>query len=420
MKITILTYGSRGDVQPFLPLSVRLMSRGHSVKIAAPARFKSLVEQYGITFVPLSGDPAGPIQRITDGRLNIFTMLREGVVHALEIGKDVFRESAEACEAADLIIHADSHTIDGHTRAHELGIPDIHIQTFPMYAATGDYPNVVLPDLKIRALNYITHVVGQRIIWWLTLYGFEQIHRRTRFPRRKLYFLLDKHPLRLSTPILCAWSPSLLPPSKEWAENVHVTGNFFFDLDSNYQPPLELQDFPIAGSPPVCISFGSMVNREAEKIDKVVREALSQTNQRGIILSGWGMANRPSSKDLLYIESAPHDWLLPRCSMLVHHGGAGTVAAGLRAGIPQVVVPFMTDQPFWARRAHMIGVSPKPILVQNLTVQKLAEEIAQADAPAIRERAKTLGEIVRSEDGVGRAVELIESHARRWNEMVQL
>lgn len=419
MNITILTYGSRGDVQPFLPLSVKLISRGHAIKLAAPARFKNLVEGYGVTFIPLPGDPAGPIQKINDAGLNIFKMVREGFVHALEVGADVFQQSAEACKDADLIIHAFSHTVDGHTRARELNIPDIHVQTFPMYAPTGDYPNVVLPDLRIRALNYFTHTAGQRIVWRLSLFGFGQISRRAGLPKRKLYFPFDelKTSLRPPTPILCAWSPAFLPPSREWTANVHVTGYFFFDKTEAYNPPTELQNFLDAGAPPICISFGSMVNRDAEKIDGIIREALAKTSNRGIVLSGWGSAHKTSSGDLLYLESAPHDWLLPRCTMLIHHGGAGTVAAGLRAGIPQVIVPFMTDQPFWARRVHAAGAAPKPILVKNLSVERLIRAITEANGDVIRRRAQALGHAIKNENGVMRAVELIESHARKWKEM---
>jgi len=424
MKIAILTYGSRGDVQPFLPLSVKLISRGHDVKLAAPSRFKNLVEGHGIKFVPLSGDPSAAILRINDARNNIFKMLREGFAHALEVGADVFQQSAEACRDADLIIHAFSHAVDGHTRAREMNIPDVHVQTFPMYAPTGDYPSVVLPDLKIRALNYFTHVAGIKIMWWLSLFGFRQISRRAGLPKRKLYFPFDDDPpldklrisLRPPTLMLCAWSPSLLPPSREWSANVHVTGYFFFDKTESYQPSTELKNFLDSGDPPICVSFGSMVNRDAEKIDGIVRESLAKTGQRGIILSGWGGASKFSSNDLLYLESAPHDWLLPRCKILIHHGGAGTVAAGLRAGIPQVVVPFMTDQPFWARRVHAIGAGPKPILVKNLTVERLTKVIVEAATQVTGERAQVARRKIRSEDGVSRTVELIESHVRDWNE----
>lgn len=195
-----------------------------------------------------------------------------------------------------------------------------------------------------------------------------------------------------------------------------MTGYFFFGENESYQPPDELRDFLSVGEPPICVSFGSMVNRDAKRIDKVIRESLIQTNHRGIILSGWGKVNQPSSNNLLYLESAPHDWLLPRCKMVVHHGGAGTTSAGLHSGIPNIVVPFTADQPFWGRRVHAIGAGPKPILVKHLTVERLTRAIAEASSPAAGERAQAARRKIRSEDGVNLAVKLIESHVRNWNE----
>ena len=417
MNITILTYGSRGDVQPFLPLSLGLMARGHSVKLAAPNRFKNLIEGYGISFVPLAGDPEDLSRRLNNVGFNPFKQMREMMDHAVAIGADVARQTDEACRDADLIIHTFAHAVGAHTIAREKNIPDVHIQTFPMFTPTGDYPNAAMPDLKLRALNYFSHYASSRISKWTATFGYEQVRRRAGLPKRKLYFPFDDDPLRPPTLILCAWSPSVLPPSAEWKVNVHVTGYFYFDfVDSSYQPPHELQSFLESVEKPICVSFGSMVNRDARRIDEIVRDSLKQTNHRGIILSGWGGVNQSSSKDLLYLESAPHDWLLPRCKMVVHHGGAGTTSAGLRAGIPNIVVPFTGDQPFWGRRVHAIGAGPKPILIKNLTVERLTRAIAEASSPAAGERAQAARRKMRGEDGASRAVELIESHVRDWNE----
>lgn len=420
MNIVILTYGSRGDVQPFLPLSLGLMARGHSVKLAAPSRFKNLVENYGITFVPLAGDPEDLSRRMNNVGFNPFKQMREMMDHAVEIGADVARQTDEACRDADLIIHTFAHAVGAHTLAREKNIPDVHIQTFPMFTPTGDYPNVAMPDLKIRALNYFSHYAASRISKWGAKFGYEQVRRRAGLPKRKLFFPFDDDPIRLPTLILCAWSPSVLPPSREWKENVHVTGYFFFSETESYQPSVELRDFLSVNEPPICVSFGSMVNRDAKRIDEVVRESLKRTHQRGIILSGWGGMDQSSSKDLLYLESAPHDWLLPRCKLVIHHGGAGTTSAGLCAGIPNIVVPFTADQPFWGRRIHAIGSGPKPILVKNLTVERLTQAIVEAETQITGEGAQFARRKIRSEDGVSRAVELIESHVQTWNERVIL
>ncbi len=416
MNITILTFGSRGDVQPFLPLSLGLMSRGHKVILAAPARFKSLVEEHGINFFPLAGDPEELSRRLNEAGYNFFKLIKELISHAVDIGAEMMRQTEVACRDADLIIHTFAHAVGAHTLAREKNIPDIHIQTFPMFTPTGDYPNISLPNLGNRFLNRLTHTTSLKITELTSSLGFEQVRRRAGLPKRKLYSPFKDSPPYLQTPILCAWSPSLIPPSSDWSPRVHVTGYYFFPYNGSYEPPNELKMFLESGKPPVCISFGSMVNKNVEKIDEISRESLKQTDNRGIILSGWGSMKRESTNDLLYIESAPHDWLLPKCKMIVHHGGAGTTSSALRAGIPQVVVPFIADQPFWGSRVHAVGAAPKPIRINHLSVEKMVSAIAEAESKVILEHAQVIGQEIRSEDGVMNAVKLIETYTMKFRE----
>jgi sterol 3beta-glucosyltransferase len=172
-----------------------------------------------------------------------------------------------------------------------------------------------------------------------------------------------------------------------------------------------LTDFLAAGAPPVCVTFGSMIHQDAEKIDRIVREAMYQAGQRAVILSGWGRVHQVSSQNVLYLEAASHDWLLPQCKLVVYHGGAGTTFAGLRAGIPNVIVPFMADQPFWGRRVHMVGAGPQPLLVKRLSVEKLVLAMAEAESPVVRKQAQALGSKLRDEAGVAHAVQLLEGVA---------
>lgn len=259
-------------------------------------------------------------------------------------------------------------------------------------------------------LNRLTHIASSNITWLTSKMGFEQVRRRAGLPKRKLFWPFDNNSPRLRTPILCAWSPSILPASSDWPSRTHVAGYFFFPFDQSYSPPGELDAFLKSDKPPVCVSFGSMVNKDAQRINDIVCEALEKTNNRGIILSGWGGVKNRSSDDLLYLESAPHDWLLPRCKMIIHHGGAGTTSAGIRAGIPNIVIPFMADQPFWGNRVHAVGAGPKPILVKNISVNGLMQTIIEAESNVIRDRAQIVGQNIRSENGVEHAVLLIESY----------
>jgi sterol 3beta-glucosyltransferase len=415
MKITILTYGSRGDVQPFLPLSLRLMEEGHSIKLAAPLRFENLIEEQGIDFVPLSGDPEDLSRRLNNAGHNFVKLLRELMGHAVEIGADVWRETEAACRDADLILHTFTHAAGAHTLAREKGIPDIHIQMFPMFTPTGDYPNITWPDWGIPFLNRFTHAAAAKSTWWTSQLGFERVRRRAGLSKRKLYWPFNDHPRHPRTPVLCAWSPSVLPPASDWSPSVHVTGYYFLSKNHSYQPLAELLSFLADREPPVCITFGSMVNRHQERIDRIVRQSLKNTGNRGIILSGWGGVRAPSSTDLLYLDSVPHEWLLPRCKMVIHHGGAGTTAAGLRAGIPNIVIPFMGDQSFWGRRVQAIGAGPGPISVEKLSVENLTRVILQAESESIREQARVIGEKIRSEDGVGVALKWIEKYSNAFH-----
>jgi UDP:flavonoid glycosyltransferase YjiC (YdhE family) len=196
---------------------------------------------------------------------------------------------------------------------------------------------------------------------------------------------------------------------------VHVTGYYFLLKNQSYQPPAELLSFLENGDPPVCITFGSMVNRHQERIDHIVRQSLKETRNRGIILSGWGGIRGASSIDLLYLDSVPHEWLLPHCKMVIHHGGAGTTGAGLRAGIPNIVIPFMGDQAFWGRRVQSLGAGPGPISIEKLSVANLRRVILQAERESIREHARVIGEKIQSEDGVGVTLKWIEKYSNAFH-----
>jgi sterol 3beta-glucosyltransferase len=201
----------------------------------------------------------------------------------------------------------------------------------------------------------------------------------------------------------------------DWPPRVHVTGWFFLNSKHYYSPPPDLQTYLGAGEPPICISFGSMVNRNVEEIDRIVGDSLRQTGSRGIILSGWSRVGRRSSDKILYMDSVSHDWLLPQCRLIIHHGGAGTTSAGLRAGIPSIVVPFTADQPFWGRRVHAMGAGPKPFSLKKLSVEKLTQAILQAKTDAYRERAEVIGRTIRSEGGTEAAVGLIEKYSNEFH-----
>jgi sterol 3beta-glucosyltransferase len=210
--------------------------------------------------------------------------------------------------------------------------------------------------------------------------------------------------------MLGAYSSNVIHQPPDWPESVHITGYWFPDIHTEWCPPSQLEAFLDAGDPPVYVGFGSMAGSHPEQLATVVLEALAKSGQRGLLLTGWGGMHAMSVPDSVFvIDSAPHDWVFPRMAAVVHHGGAGTTAEGLRAGIPSVILPFMMDQPFWGRRVKALGVGPEPIPHKKLTADRLAQAIhAAVTQPAIKRRADWLGEAIRAEDGVGNAVRIVK------------
>jgi sterol 3beta-glucosyltransferase len=211
-------------------------------------------------------------------------------------------------------------------------------------------------------------------------------------------------------PTLYSYSSHVIPPPSDWDDRSAIATGYWF-LDTSFEPPPQLIDFLATGKPPVCIGFGSMTGQNPQTLAEMVSAALRQTKQRGILLTGWGgISNSDLPDDILHLEAVPHDWLFPKVAAVIHHGGAGTTAAGLRAGIPTIVIPFFGDQPFWGKRVEQLGVGTKPIPRKQLTVERLVAAIQTAVSnEMMRSRAASLGQKIRAENGVTQAVKVIES-----------
>jgi sterol 3beta-glucosyltransferase len=215
-------------------------------------------------------------------------------------------------------------------------------------------------------------------------------------------------------PVVCGFSREVLPEPADWPGHQRVTGYWFWD-EPRWQPPAALEAFLAAGPPPVSIGFGSMDDQDPARLTRVAVQALNLAGQRGILIGGSGGLGGGDLPDNVYrVEAVPHSWLFPRVAAVVHHGGAGTTAAGLRAGVPAVITPVAGDQPFWAARLAQMGVGLQGEGFGRLTAAGLAGHICQAiEDTTMRERAAALGRRIRAEDGVGHAVRLINRWADR-------
>lgn len=418
MRITIFSSGTRGDTQPYVALGVGLQRAGHQVCLPAPENFRELITEAGLEFAPTYfGDPQEMVGQAEVQSLKftnplsilaLYRLVRKSLDQWLE---EFWRASADA----DLLI-ASTITFGVFDCAEKRGVPCVYAPLHPL-EPTRAFPSAVLAPWGIRLnhpLNRLTHQAMQLAGQGFFGPSINQWRRQHGLPPHSFlsYHRWQQAHIRLT---LLGFSPSVLPRPTDWPAGHHVTGYWFLDEPPSWQPPADLVRFLDSGSPPVYLGFGSMSDKNPERLTQVCLEALRLSGQRGILLSGWGgLSSLPSTDTLYSIVSIPHSWLLPRMAACVHHGGMGTTAAALRAGVPQVIVPFMSDQPFWAERMTQLGVGERCASLAQLTAEQLAAAVTRAVTdPDRRQRAAELGTQIRAEDGVGQAVRLIHQAMQR-------
>nr|CAB3478950.1 unnamed protein product [Digitaria exilis] len=284
---------------------------------------------------------------------------------------------------------------------------------------TDEFPHP-LARMPQSATYRLSYLILDLIIWWGTRGFINDFRKKLNLP--PIAYFSTYHGSISHLPTGYMWSPQLMPKPKDWGPLVDVVGYCFLNLGTKYEPPLELSQWLQQGPKPIYIGFGSMVCilcnsnfnplDDEKKVTSTILDALRETGQRGIISRGWGALGSFSEVpvDVFILEDCPHDWLFPRCAAVVHHGGAGTTAAGLIAGCPTTVVPFFGDQFFWAERVHARGVGPAPIPIAALTVEALSNAIRFMLDPEVKSRAMELAIAIGNEDGVAAAVDAFHRH----------
>lgn len=418
MQITMIAGGSRGDVQPYVALGMGMKQAGHTVRVLANQDYQDLIIEHGLEFFDMGGGAKAMAQDQIQDILeqgNILKILSVTGQGAQQLALQSAASGLLACDGSDLILAGFAALSTGLSLAEKLGIPFLQAHLMP-FTPTGEFPGVLTPQIPQTRLttwaNKISHRLAQQMMWQM-LRSADNKARAQVLNMKPAPFLGPFASLqREAEPVLYGYSPHVIPPPADWAENIHITGYWFLEPPSGWKPPGDLMDFLQAGPPPVYVGFGSMLSRKPEETADLVLQALDLTGQRAILSSGWGGLKKENLPETVFmIGSIPHFWLFPRMSAVVHHGGAGTTGAGLRAGVPSIITPFFGDQPFWGQRVYELGVGPKPVPRRRLTVRSLAEAIRRAVSDAeMREKASALGERIRAEDGVARAVEIIERY----------
>ncbi|MBW3606019.1 MAG: glycosyltransferase [Actinobacteria bacterium] len=426
MRVAVVTTGSRGDVQPFVALVAELQRHVDSAVLAAPAAFAPLAAAHDVAFHGLPVDPAGVLatevgQRWIDSGRDLRAFLRGLRALADPLGEQLADAMIAVCADVDVIVYATLAFPAWHI-ADARGVPAVQVAFAPS-CPTAVFPPPMVPDLfadhdarrstVIAALARFYHRSAHWVfnqLLWLPLRRRINRWRRSRLGAAPLGWRspgLDVD--RRGEPLLHAFSPTILAPPADWGPHVVTTGAWFLDDTIDWAPSAVLEDFLSAGPPPVVIGMGSMAAREPVALTRTVVDALRRADRRGLLLAGWAGLGEAGpvarNTEVLVCDDVPHGWLLPRAAAAVHHGGSGTTAASLRAGIPTVVVPHFGDQPFWGDRVTVLGAGPPPIPRRELTADRLARAITRAvDDRAIHKRAAVIGERIRAERGVERAV----------------
>lgn len=443
MNIVIQIVGSRGDVQPFVALGQVLKNKyNHRIRIATHPTFQQFVTENGLEFFSIGGDPAelmafmvknpglmpgmdslknGDVGKRRKGIYEMITGCWRSCIEAGDgTGVQVSDENMDARSfdstisfgmdptlkpfIADAIIANPPSFAHVHI-AEKLGIP-LHLMFTMPWSPTQAFPhplaNIISSNTDANMANFVTYALVDMLTWQ----GLGDVINR--FRERSLglepvsIMWAPGMVSRLRIPWTYCWSPALIPKPADWGSYIDISGFFFLNLSTNYTPPKELADFLAAGPPPVYIGFGSIVVDDPNAMTTMIFDAIKKTGQRAIVSKGWGGLGADElgiPEGVFMIGNCPHDWLFNQVSCVVHHGGAGTTAAGILAGRPTVVVPFFGDQPFWGSMTARAGAGPPPIAYKNLTADKLAHSILEALKPESLERAKELSLKIKAEDG---------------------
>jgi sterol 3beta-glucosyltransferase len=410
-KIALLSYGTRGDVQPFVALAQALTKRGHEVVLAAPSNYLSFVEKLGIKCHPIAGDTAAFLES-PDGR----RLLASGDVRGFFEHGRTFAKKHHAAMKADLRAAAKGAEVlvagfitlrHGLCLAELDGVPCLGVMTFPIFPPSASFPNLLITTRAggPRWLNRLTHSIFERAAWRKS---DEESIRRWRSelglgPWERPFY---RELVARRVPMLHWYSRHVFEKPADWGPEHRVTGPIFLDTDPTIPPALER--WLSQGPPPVFFGFGSIPMPALGRTTAMLEEIALELGTRFVLVSPDQPAEEDRISPLVFVtRAAPHGWLLPRCSIVVHHGGAGTSFAALRAGKPAVIVWFYGDQPFWGRRFEKLGLGVT-LPFKGLTKERLATAIARAGQPAVEWRCAEFAARLRDENGLGDSCKIIE------------
>jgi sterol 3beta-glucosyltransferase len=412
MRIVILAAGSLGDVAPYTGVGVRLREAGHEVTMATHESFAPLVRESGLVFRALPADRySGPPSSSSseDGRepgaaRTGRSLMGRAVAFMRELGEGI--ADAVGPGTGLLLLSVTTAPLGWHV-AEAMGIPSMGVYLQPV-APTSEFPPAVS---GVRSLgpygNRVAGKLSMRVVDRMYAPAVKQLRARLDLPDASPGAVRRRHE-RAHWPVLHGFSQALVPRPADWRPGLDVVGSWWPHYQAGYRLPRELEDFLGSGPPPVFIGFGSMRRGDGERLGEIAVQALRQARVRGVLQRG-SAGLTAIGDDVITIGEVPHAHLFPRMAAVVHHAGAGTTAAALRAGAPAVPVPVMADQPFWARRAAALAAATSPIRFKDLSPARLADAIATVTAEkSYRDRAEVAAAMMAAEDGAGKVDDTIQ------------
>ena len=409
MNLVALTYGTEGDTRPMAAVCRALMDAGHDVTLLADGGTLSSACDLGVPHAALAGNIRGALERgvlsAVAGKNSLNATAKAMARIANENADAWMHQVLEVAAASDGLIVAGLAAFIGFSAAEKLAIPVIGAGMIPL-TRTSAFPSPFLPRRSTpRWLNRFSYRVVAEVLW--------RAFRNATNAARDQVGLPPGRKIWSGHPMLYGISPSLLPKPADWPDNAWMCGQWVRPV-REWDAPRSLQDFLSAGDAPIYVGFGSMVGFDERALFDIVIAAVA--GRRALFYPGWiSVDSLKLPTNFCVIGSTPHDWLFPRTSLVIHHGGSGTTHSAARAGVPSVVLPFAADQFFWAEQLHRKGIAPAAATGPKVTAAVLSRAIDAAQTAEMRERASTIGATMRTEDGLAKAVDRVHALLARAN-----
>ena len=412
MKYGIITTGSRGDVQPFIALALALMEKGHTVTVVAPENFREFVEGFGVSYLPITGDTERIINspealKLLEGG-SIFRFFYHVQKVSAETADQSNRDMLEACGHFDHLITS------------VLPLPVVYSIAEKYHKKCAvvflSVPPVPTREFPFQVFGTKGHVWFNRFSYRLTGLAYAMISKKLNQFRKEIGLPptnVMKALLRADLLAITAISQQLIKQPADWPRNAHVTGFFFLPPASRGKPGLDdlpegLEDWLSKGDKPVYMGFGSIPVPDQARLLRTLQGIL--THKRVVFGAGWSILNElPGHPNLFVTRYVNHDWLLPRCSAAIIHGGIGTIGAALRSGTPVIVVSILADQPLNGKMIEQKKLGCH-LPFKELSAERLLRSIDAVQDDRIRENCRVTAAAIGREDGLGKAVDLMERY----------